>query len=241
MSFMSQLALVKEMIESCESSLRSAKQLLNELAGNQLSKVNYGKVAESLPDLGEMSSERSKVVEGIFDGQNMVGKDKNMYPVPANYASKSKLIPGDIMKLTINETGAFIYKQIGPVERKNILGTLTFDNSKYKVLAGGKAYNVLTASVTYYKGEPGDQVSLIVPVSEESEWGAVDAIIPQNKVQTDRMNAMMMPENGESFMDEMAEEDSQEEEETPKAKKPAAKKGKKAKTDSDNGIEDLDI
>lgn len=237
MSFMSQLALVKEMIESCESSLRSAKQLLNELAGNQSSRTNYGKVAESLPDLNETGDERSKVVEGVFDGQNMVGKDKNMYPVPANYASKSKLIPGDVMKLTINETGAFIYKQIGPVERKNILGTLTFDNSKYKVLAGGKAYNVLTASVTYYKGEPGDQVSLIVPVSEESDWGAVDAIIPQNKVRSDRMNDMMMQDAGLIFIED--EDGENDETEEVKPKKTTTKK--KSKSKSDDGIEDLDI
>jgi len=28
-----------------------------------------------------------KVIEGVFDGQNMVGSDGKTYPVPANYAS----------------------------------------------------------------------------------------------------------------------------------------------------------
>ena len=116
MSLMSQLALIREMLESCESSLRSAKQLLNEVSGGQMAKVNYGKIAEKLPDLEEeVGDSRSKVVEGVFDGQNMAGKDKNMYPVPANYASKSKLIPGDVLKLTITNEGSFLYKQIGPI------------------------------------------------------------------------------------------------------------------------------
>lgn len=186
MSLMSQLALIREMLESCESSLRSAKQLLNEISGGQMSKVNYKKVAENLPDLEEdQMDSKSKIVEGVFDGQNMMGKDKNMYPVPANYASKSKLIPGDVLKLTITDDGSFIYKQIGPIERKTILGALTFDSGKYKVLAAGKVYNVLLASVTYFKGEPGDQVSLIVPENEDSEWGAIEAIIPQARVETD--------------------------------------------------------
>lgn len=191
MSFMSNLALIQEMLESSESSIRSAKQLLNEIMGGQGSKSNYAKMAEKLPDMeGESdssASSKSKIVEGIFDGQNMVGKDKNIYPVPANYASKSKLIPGDVLKLTISEEGGFVYKQICPAARKNILGTLTMEDGKYKVIAGGKVYNVLLASVTYYKGEPGDQVSLIVPESGESEWGAIEGIIPQMKVETDMM------------------------------------------------------
>ena len=58
-----------------------------------------------------------KVIEGVFDGQNMVGSDGKTYPVPANYASKSKLVQGDILKLTIAEDGAFLYKQIGPIPR----------------------------------------------------------------------------------------------------------------------------
>ena len=33
--------------------------------------------------------------------QIMIGPDGKNYPVPANYASKSKLIEGDILKLTI--------------------------------------------------------------------------------------------------------------------------------------------
>jgi len=63
-----------------------------------------------------------KVIEGVFDGQNMVGSDAKTYPVPANYASKSKLVQGDILKLTIAEDGAFLYKQIGPIPRKQIVG-----------------------------------------------------------------------------------------------------------------------
>jgi hypothetical protein len=224
---MSQLALIREMLESCESSLRSAKQLLNEISGGQMAKINYGKIAEKLPDLEEESGDtKSKIIEGVFDGQNMVGKDKNIYPVPANYASKSKLVPGDVLKLTITNEGVFLYKQIGPVERRTILGTLTMENGKYKVLAGGKLYNVLLASVTYFKGEVGDQVSLIIPETGDSEWGAIEAIIPQVKVD-------VMPSGSESF--ESGKEEPQailKEKKTRKSKKVA---------EEDDGLENLDI
>ena len=38
-----------------------------------------------------------KILEGVFDGQNMVGSDGRQYIVPPNYASKSKLVEGDIL------------------------------------------------------------------------------------------------------------------------------------------------
>ena len=54
----------------------------------------------------------------------MVDAQGNTYPVPANYASKSKLVEGDGMKLTITDEGKFIYKQIAPVPRRTALGVL---------------------------------------------------------------------------------------------------------------------
>ena len=50
----------------------------------------------------------------------MLSPDGKNYPIPANYASKSKLVEGDLMKLTIAEDGSFIYKQIGPVPRSKL-------------------------------------------------------------------------------------------------------------------------
>jgi hypothetical protein len=42
-------------------------------------------------------------IRGIFDGQSMVKEDGEKYPVPDNYASKSKLLEGDGLELKINE------------------------------------------------------------------------------------------------------------------------------------------
>lgn len=177
----SKIALVKEMLESAESSLRSAKQMLNEFIGGAASsKSPYVKMAEKLEETGEKN-----IVEGVFDGQNMTGKDKRTYPVPANYASKSKLIPGDVLKLTIQPDGSFVYKQIGPAERKHIIGTLTYEDGQYKVIANGKAYKVLLASVTYFKAEVGDKVTLVVPDLEESDWGAIENVLPREPLESE--------------------------------------------------------
>ena len=60
----------------------------------------------------EDASEDGIIVEGVFNGQIMIGPDGKQYSVPANYASKSKLVEGDILKLTIDKDGSFIFKQI---------------------------------------------------------------------------------------------------------------------------------
>lgn len=120
-----------------------------------------------------------KIVEGVFDGQNMIGSDGKTYIVPPNYASKSKLVEGDIMKLTIQPNGSFLYKQIGPIERQRVMGVLTKDDvtGDWKVIAEGKKYNILTASVTYFKGSNGDDVVVLIPKQAPSKWAAVENVI----------------------------------------------------------------
>ncbi|HRQ86708.1 MAG TPA: hypothetical protein PLY16_01225, partial [Candidatus Saccharibacteria bacterium] len=119
-----------------------------------------------------------KVVEGVFDGQKMISADGKEYPVPANYASKSKLVEGDILKLTIADDGSFIYKQIGPVDRTQIIGTLMQHDGAYYVEANGREYRILLASVTYFRINVGDQVTIIVPTdSPDATWAAVEAAL----------------------------------------------------------------
>lgn len=181
MSQASKLALIKEMLDSAESNVRSAKQMVNELAGVSSKNIYAKKAVELEPITDSDDEEGEKIVEGVFNGQTMIDKNKKDYPVPANYASKSKLVAGDVLKLTIKEDGSFLYKQIGPVERKRIIGTLTYEDGQYKVIANGKAYKVLLASVTYYKAEIGDKVTLITPEIEDSEWGAIENVLPSTE------------------------------------------------------------
>jgi hypothetical protein len=162
------------MIDSAESNIQAAKNLLNEINGENFSTKKYKDKASHLTPPVISSSVTGRVVEGVFDGQNMMGSDQKSYPVPANYASKSKLIPGDHLKLTIKENGAFIYKQIGPIERKRVIGKLTYDDGQYKVVVGANIYNVLLASVTYFKVQVGQNVTVIVPAEGDSEWSAIE-------------------------------------------------------------------
>ena len=120
-----------------------------------------------------------RTVEGVFDGVSMVGSDGVRYVVPTNYASKSRLVEGDMLKLVIGMDGSYTYKQIGPVERQRLVGMLYTDESTQEPVArcGDKMYKVLAASVTYFKGLPGDEVTVIVPRDGASLWAALENIM----------------------------------------------------------------
>jgi len=178
MSITNKIAMVLDIVESAEKNIRSAKRMLTEIVGGKTSPTTGGPSLDIAPPV---HTDEGKIIEGTFDGQAMNGSDGNVYPVPANYASKSKLIAGDVLKLTINNSGSFIYKQIGPAPRKRIVGILSYENRSYKVLAEGKSYSVLLASVTYFKAEPGDNVTIIVPQDEESEWAAIENVLPEEE------------------------------------------------------------
>ena len=100
--------------------------------------------------------------------------------MPANYASKSKLVCGDILKLTILDDGTFLYKQIGPVKRTKLIGELIeIDGGKYVVKTATAQFQVLPASVTYFKASAGDKLTILIPEETTSEWAAVENIIKE--------------------------------------------------------------
>lgn len=174
---------IQELIDSAMGSLKTASSLLRDLTGvSDVSRERFSSKAGSM-GMGAISGSAVKVVEGIFDGQNMVDGSGQTYPIPANYASKSKLVEGDGMKLSVTEDGKFIYKQIAPIDRRTVVGVLIQEDGQYKVLAEGKAYRLLLASVTFYRTEVGDQVTIVVPKSGEATWGAVEAVIPKHLVE----------------------------------------------------------
>lgn len=160
-----QVKRLRSLIQEAETNLAAAKELLISIVGD-----------EPLPVRSDADNVAGKVIEGVFDGQTMIGPDGKSYPVPANYASKSKLVEGDILKLTIADDGSFIYKQIGPVARRQLIGVLLQHDGAYFVEVNGREYRVLLASVTYFKAHVGDQVSIIVPEdNREAVWAAVEA------------------------------------------------------------------
>lgn len=165
-----QIKRLRSLIQEAETNLSAARELLFSILGDG------GTI--TAPRDTVISDADGKIIEGVFDGQIMIDQDGKNYPVPANYASKSKLVEGDIMKLTITPEGKFLYKQIGPVERRTIIGTLIRHDDKYFVEASGREYEILYASVTYFRLKEGQQVSIVVPANNEhATWAAVEAAL----------------------------------------------------------------
>ena len=175
-----QLSMVKKSLNLAERSLQEARQVIEGLLDGQ--DVVVKAVSKDLRKQAKKLSvvEKEKIIEGVFDGQNMIDPDERMYPVPANYASKSKLVEGDVLKLTIQEDGTFVFKQIGPIERDKVIGVVQEDNGEYQVKVDRKIYKVLLASVTYYKAEEGDNVTIIIPTGKESTWAAIENVIKKS-------------------------------------------------------------
>lgn len=177
-------AILKNVRESVDNALKlladdsTAMPLSLEAQAFASEHVKISQVAVELTATPDGSSD-DRVVEGVFDGQGMVGGDGKCYTIPPNYASKSKLVEGDMLKLTIGGRGNFIYKQIGPIERQRLIGTLAYDqeSGQYLIVAGGRSWKVLKASITYYKAEAGDEAVILAPKNAPSKWAAVENII----------------------------------------------------------------
>ncbi len=172
------LDLLKKLLRGIEQAAGSAIRLLD--AGDEQEAEAVKKILEEAVISGEaIDVGGGRVVEGIFDGTHMVGSDGKQYAIPPNYASKSKLVEGDMLKLTIGSEGKFLYKQIGPIERDRIIGKLEQDavTKQYSVVADSKKWQVLTASITYFKGEEGDEAIILVPKNAPSKWAAVENVV----------------------------------------------------------------
>ncbi len=207
---------IHELLESAQASLKTATSMLRELTG--VADPMKERLASRATRPSVSAPVSGRMIEGIFDGQNMIDASGQSYPVPANYASKSKLVEGDGMKLTITDEGKFIYKQIAPIDRRIVRGVLIQEDGQYKVLAEGKSFRVLLASVTFYRAEVGDQVTVLLPSIGEAKWAAIEAVLPKHLAEAAAREAIaqgaLEEEDGE--LTPIAHDAPPEEEEAPK-------------------------
>ncbi len=177
---------------SAENKIDEIKHILNNIQ-QQLDlakKVISGQIEKDQVDANSLAREKgsektendNKIIEGVFTGDKMIGPDGKEYLVPQNYASKSKLVEGDMLKLTIQPSGSFVFKQIGPVERDRVVGKIYYDEEKKQFYGrtDQATYKLLTAPVTYFKGENDDEVIMLTPKNTQSAWAAVENIIKKN-------------------------------------------------------------
>lgn len=172
------IKILKNVQDSTASALRLLQGADERL---ELMLTDVGRVSTSVEKNASRNTTTTpgKIIEGVFDGEHMVGSDGTVYNVPPNYASKSKMVEGDLLKLTITGSGAFVYKQIGPTERDRLVGTLleNKETGEYAVTVNDRVFRVLKASISYFKGEEGDEVVLLVPKNAPSRFAAVENVV----------------------------------------------------------------
>lgn len=173
------IAAVRDLLDAAQKSITSARKILLTMSDGESSKRELEYLDAS--SLHAYKSGNEKIVEGVFTGESMLGSDGNTYPVPQNYASKSHLVQGSKLKAIIGDDGKITYKIIEEMPHETKVGLIASNRDKFQVIADGKAYNVLMASVTYLKAGIGDTVSIRVPKGKEATYAALEAVIPKDE------------------------------------------------------------
>jgi hypothetical protein len=170
-------ALAMRVISNMKAQLENLERMLSDQSEPDDAERYIGASRRVMAD--DESDFGGRVMEGVFDGEHMVGEDGRQYLVPPNYASKSKLVEGDLLRLNISDNGKFIFKQKGPIDRQRLMGTLVQDEltGNWKVIADNRAYAVLTAAVSFHRGAMGDDAVILVPKEAPSQWAALENVV----------------------------------------------------------------
>ena len=173
------------LIQKIESDLKKTKLLISkfvewtdkDLDLDNLESLNW--LLDWLNETKTNSDENMTIVEWVFDGYFMIGTDKKKYPVPMNYSSKTKLIPGDVLKLRIMQDGKLIYKLISQANRDYIKASLSkSEDNKYTAITdGGDIYFLNQAAVSYYKAQTWNSISIIINGDGVWDFAAIEAVI----------------------------------------------------------------
>lgn len=168
---------LQELISTAERSLHHAKNLMTQIVGKKPAEPID---ALDVTGLHTYKHGKAKVIEGIFTGKDMLGADKNIYPVPANYASKSKIVEGSKLKVTIKADGSYQYKIIEEIPFDTSTGTLIKDGDQFMIISQWGIYQVLPASVTYLQARVGDRISIRIPRGIKATFATIDTLIPSD-------------------------------------------------------------
>jgi len=144
--------------------------------------ADFNHLFQSLDNTSEeiLAGQTGFTIEGYFNGEQMVTSDNQVYEVPTNYASKSKLVEGDSLRLTIGPNGQFVYKQVGPVERRRLIATLEQgSDGHYYAVHDEQRWRLLKASVSYFRAEPGNRIAILIPKDKPSQYAALENLVTE--------------------------------------------------------------
>ncbi len=180
---------VKNISESVTKDLKRMQITLDMLAKfdpekpETLELINWLDKTTTILEWNEIASEEDIlwIVIWEYDWYYMIWEDQKEYPVPLNYASKTKLIPWDKLKLKILKNGKFVYKLILQAERKHLKAILSkTDWNRYIWITDEwKIYFLNQAAVSFFRWKIWDSLFIIINSKKESDSAAIEALIKQ--------------------------------------------------------------
>lgn len=184
----SQLNKLKKLVDAAERALDSAKDVMEAI----MERKDY----KSMPG-----------VEGKYDGKYIIASDGSKHEVPSNYAAKSRLVYGDILKI-IEEDGKKVFKQIEKVARKNLEGVVTKKEGKWHVLTEAGSHLLLDRAIEFNQVKLKDLIDVVLPESNLSAPFAAfnkvvkseaPAVITQKSESNSLPKPSLVKKQGQSF------------------------------------------
>ncbi len=187
------IATILSILEVAQKNIQTALQLISQLIEEKGLTDKVSSDTTNVKPIVTSVDEASalEVVEGYFDGENMVGDNGQIYPVPQNYASKTQLVIGDRMKWILTPERE-LFKLIQPAERERVIGTLTAEGDDFFVLVDTlpQPVRLLKASVTYamknFGLKVGDEVVIVIPKNSTPIWGAFSSVVKSGEAEAFR-------------------------------------------------------
>jgi len=115
-------------------------------------------------------------IEGTFDGQFLVTSTGQKVEVPANYASKTRVLYGDVVK-AYKEGGEQKFKVTTKQPRKKLKALTTKREGKWHVVTGLGSYKISDSSADFNNLQLNQEVNVLVPESNtQVPYAAFDEI-----------------------------------------------------------------
>jgi len=113
---------------------------------------------------------------GKYDGKDLITEAGEKYEVPANYAAKSKLVYGDILKL-IEEDGKKLFKQIERVRKERVEGILTKKDGAWFLLTDRGSYKVSESAAQFQSAQLNSQATAYLPAENmDAPFATLDMV-----------------------------------------------------------------
>ncbi len=175
-------------LEQIESTLNSARKILKRLETEYL-KIDYTQI---------------EGIVGKYDGKQLITEAGETYEVPSNYAAKSKLVYGDILKL-IEEDGKKLFKQIERVRKERVEGILTKKDGEWFLLTDRGSYKVSEAAAKFQNAQLNSQATAYLPADNmDAPFAALDVVEGASVIGT-KPTVESAPEKREKRVEEKIE------------------------------------